>query len=80
MEIPTSLYERIGAMDAKISAAHTRQDRMELEIKELLNELKSEMKDISAHVNKSKGWAAAALMMAGILGTGLGVLLKIIFK
>jgi DNA anti-recombination protein RmuC len=67
-----SLYEKFGALEQKINAAHTRQDKMETEIKELLKELSNEMKEVMAFVNQSKGskaaWATIGALSVALLG------------
>lgn len=82
------LKERMIATQAilqqGISASHTRQDKLELFVKDELGKMTSsfgeltiEIKGINAWMNRSKGWGAAALFLAGIIG---GLLTKWIIK
>lgn len=85
------IREKIGAMDAKISAAHARVDRLETGVREDLKELKkefrelrdninSDLKALNAHMNRGKGWAAAMLLLAGSAGAGVVKLLALLAK
>jgi hypothetical protein len=65
------IRERLGALDAKVTAAHSRLDRVEENISEDLKSIKDELHELNAHMNKSKGWGAAMLFLASILGAGL---------
>ena len=67
--------ERVGVLDAKVTAAHSRLDRMEVGIREDLKEIKKDVKDLNGHMNRGKGWAAAALMIASAVGAGFMKLL-----
>lgn len=74
------VFEKIGAMDAKVTAAHSRLDKLETVIREDLRELKDELKFLTAHMNQSKGWSAALMFLAGTFGAGFIKLISIIFK
>lgn len=74
-----SLHERLIALDQKsgdaAKAAHTRVDKLEVLIQEDFAEIKADIKAIAAKMDnvsswaeRSKGWAAAALLLATILG------------
>ncbi len=63
-----SISEKIGALSAKVSAAHSRVDKLETGIREDLREINSELKGLTAYVNHAKGWAAAMMLLSGILG------------
>lgn len=63
-----SISEKIGALSAKVSAAHSRVDKLEQGIREDLREINSEVKEIAAHMNRAKGWAAALMLLSGVLG------------
>jgi hypothetical protein len=70
-----SLLERTVTVEAKASAAHHRVDKLEsgisrdlTEIKAALTGISDEMKVVVAWMNRSKGWAAAGLLAAGVFG------------
>lgn len=71
-----SIYERIGAIDAKVSAAHSRVDKIEIQIRTDLEDLKKDLKAVVAWMNRSLGWAAACLFTGGIIGALIMKLLK----
>lgn len=58
------VYEKIGAMDAKITAAHTRMDVVADDIKEI----KGDLKLMLAAENKRTGWIAAMMFIGTLLG------------
>ncbi len=72
--------EKIGALDAKVSAAHSRLDKLELMLREDLKEMKGDLKDLHAYMNKGKGWAAAMMLLAGTSGAGIIKLLQLLGK
>lgn len=81
------IYEKMGQMDAKISAAHDRVDRLEAgvrddleDIKECMKDLGADIKVLNANMNRGKGWTAAILFLAGSAGAGLVELLALIFR
>lgn len=65
------IRERIGALDAKVTAAHSRVDKLEQGLRDDLKEIKSELKELSAHMNKGKGWAAAMIFLSGTVGAAI---------
>lgn len=67
----SDIRERLGALDAKVTAAHTRLDKIEINVSEALKDIQSELHELNAHMNKSKGWAAAFLLIAGATGAGV---------
>lgn len=70
------IYERLGQLDQKITAAHNRVDKVEGIIREDLKELKTELNKVVAWMNRSLGWAAALLFVGGIIGTLITIVLK----
>lgn len=71
----SAVQERIVALDGKIGAAHARIDKMELLIRDELKDIKvnfkemsGELKEVIAYMNRGRGWAAAALLVAGMVG------------
>lgn len=71
-----SIRERIGALDAKVDAAHKRVDKIENSLSVDLLEIKKDLKIVVAWMNRSLGWAAALLFVGGILGFVLNKLIK----
>lgn len=63
--------ERIGILIAKVDAAHKRIDTIETDIKDALENIHQDLKHLNAHMNRGKGWAAAALLLAGLFGAGI---------
>lgn len=70
-----ALKERLISIDGKVSAAHSRIDKTEQLIKDDFGEIKADLKslalkleDVTSIINRGKGWATAALLLAGILG------------
>jgi hypothetical protein len=79
-DMPTEVYKDIGVISAKAEAAHSRLDRLENEIKETLKGIQVDLKELSAHMNKTKGFSAAWLFLASIAGAGLTKLAAMIFS
>jgi len=70
-----ALQERMVTLDNKISASHARIDKLEIlisqdlsEIKDGFNDMSKELKEVMGWMNRSKGWAAAVMLMASVLG------------
>jgi putative component of toxin-antitoxin plasmid stabilization module len=74
------LREKLGVVIAKADAAHSRIDKLEVGLREDLKDLKSELKELNAHMHKGKGWAGAMLFMAGLAGGGLAAWISSIFQ
>lgn len=72
----SGIYERLGAMDAKISAAHTRVDEFKAVVGTDLVEIKSDLKALIAKENKRAGWVAAMMLVGTILSGIIGYFLK----
>lgn len=72
------IRERLGALDAKVTAAHSRTDKLETVIREDLKEIKKELHDLTAHMNRGKGWAAAMIFLASASGALLVKLLTML--
>lgn len=70
-----TLSEKIGALSAKTSAAHSRIDKLETTIRDDLKDLKRELHELNAHMNRGKGWSAAIMLLSGTVG---GVLVKLL--
>lgn len=72
---PVTLLERIITAENAARAAHARMDKAEESIRDSLLEMKAtlggiarELKEVIAWMNRGKGWAAAALLLGGIVG------------
>jgi hypothetical protein len=81
-ETETGIFERLGILNEKIEMAHGRVDKMETLIRDDLKSLKNEfreysddLKEVVAWMNRAKGWAAAFLLVAGVIG---GIVAKIL--
>lgn len=75
-----SLRERLGALDAKLTAAHARLDKVEQSVSLDLQEIKKDLKIVVAWMNRSLGWAAAFIFVGGILGALLTALIEFFKK
>lgn len=80
-----TLSERVAIVNEKAAAAHARVDKLEAGIREDLAEIKNslaslakETKNVNDWMNRAKGWAAAGLFVAGILGVVGGVLARLL--
>ena len=67
-------------LEGKASSAHKRVDKLEAGIRDDLKEIKQDLKELSAHMNRGKGWAAATMLLAGTLGASIGKLLTLLIK
>lgn len=74
-EAISKTQERIGVLDAKIKALHSRQDKTELEIKELMKNVLAEMKSIHEFINQEKGKSQVIRIIIGFCLTVLGGLI-----
>lgn len=81
------LSERIVTLDNKISASHSRIDKLEIlisqdlaEIKDDFREMSKELRDVIAWMNRAKGWAAATLLVASLGGALFAKFLSAIFN
>lgn len=74
------IIKTVGVIEERSKAAHQRIDKMEILLREDLGEIIDEVKSISKWMNTSKGWAAAALFTASILGGLIAAFVKVLFK
>ena len=72
----TEISEKIGELRATAKAAHTRLDDLDGRISKQLDEMNTQLKELNAHMNKGKGWAAMGLLLAGSMGAGVIKLLS----
>lgn len=69
------IVSRLSLLEAKTTAAHQRMDKLDTAVRDDLRDLKSslkemsqELKDVMAWMNRGKGWAAASLLVIGLMG------------
>lgn len=65
------LSEKVITIANKVDAAHNRLDKFEKQVSDQLSEISVDLKAITAWMNRGKGWAAAALLLAGLAGSAL---------
>jgi predicted nucleic acid-binding Zn-ribbon protein len=71
------VQERIGSLNDRIVAAHTRIDGLTKEVKDELDEISRDVKTLLANMHEARG-GKAAWVLVGSLGVGLlGALAKI---
>lgn len=82
-----SIFERVVITERDISAAHKRMDRGEQALKEELAKIQStqaeiigELKIVIAWMNRTMGWAAAAVFGSGFIGAAAVLVIKSVFK
>ena len=73
-------FEKLGVLTAKVDAAHKRIDNLEVGMRQDLKEIDLSIKELSAYMNRSKGWGAAFIFLGGISGAGLVKLLNFMFQ
>lgn len=76
---PVKLFEKVVSLEGKTSAAHSRLDKLETGIRDDLKEIKNELKEVAAYINKGKGLYAASVVVSGILGGICALVAKLIF-
>lgn len=62
------IFERLVIVEQTAKAAHHRVDKTEAWLRDDLGEIKKGVADLTAWMNRGKGWAAAGLLMSGIVG------------
>ena len=69
------LQQKVAVLEAEREADRDRMDRIEnaigegfSDIKETLKPMVSQLTELTGWMNRSKGWAAAALLLAGLVG------------
>lgn len=71
-----NIRERIGFLAAKADAAHSRIDKLETGVREDLKDINKELKVIAAYMNRGKGWTAAMMFIASLIGAGVAEVAK----
>lgn len=61
---------KLGQVEAKAVAAHDRLDRLETEIKGMLKDIQTDLKDVNANMNRGKGYVTAIIFLASAGGAG----------
>lgn len=74
------VHEKIGELNAKAKAAHSRLDKLESEIRDDLKDISKDLKELNAYMHRGKGWASAVIMLSGFMGAGIFKLLTVMFK
>lgn len=74
------IREKIGALTAKVDAAHSRVDKVETQVREDLKEIFKELKTLNETMNKGKGGLATILFLAGGGGVGAGLFAQKLFS
>jgi hypothetical protein len=67
----SQLLERIVVLEQSVKAAHKRVDERDKDIQEIksgVSSVASDVKEVVAWMNRGKGWAAAAMVLAGTIG------------
>ena len=67
----SELLERMVVLEQSTKAAHRRLDERDQDIRDIksgVSDVAKDVKDVVAWMNRGKGWAAAALLIAGSLG------------
>ncbi len=72
--------ERLASIETRLSdankAAHTRIDKLEQVIDGDLKTIMADVKELMGWMNRGKGWSAAALLLAAIVGSLITKLIK----
>ncbi len=71
------LLIKITETEGKARAMHERLDNVEKRIEAQLKDVADQLRELSTHMNKSKGATAALMIIAGLLG---GVLTKLFMR
>lgn len=72
------MLEKLGALEAKVQAAHARLDKLDITLRDDIRELKAELKELNAFMHKGRGWAAALVFLGGASGAGIAKLLSVL--
>lgn len=82
-----SIFERVVKLEGSTSALHSRLDSNEerteravATIAKQQGEILSDLKEVIGWMNRGKGWAAAALLVAGVIGSAVTALIGAFFK
>ncbi len=75
-----SLRERISLVEANAKALHRRLDKNESLTKESLKEISHGITEITAWMNKMKGWVAGLCLATSALAGIIGFLAKMYLK
>lgn len=67
----SELLERIVVLEQSAKAAHRRIDERDQDIRDIktgVADVSKDVKEVVAWMNRGKGWAAAAMLLAGVVG------------
>lgn len=78
-ETMNQVHEKLGVLQAKADAAHSRVDKLEAGIKSDLVEIQKDLKELAAYMHRTKGWTAALVFLAGASGGGIAKLITLLF-
>lgn len=76
----SELLEAIGALKEKAKAAHERIDKLEVGLREDLKEISTKLSAIEQWMHTKKGYEAALMLVASIIGGALTILAEKILK
>lgn len=62
------LTERIIKAESSLERAHSRLDHVVTDVQGDVREIKADVKELAAWMHRSRGWAAASLFGASIIG------------
>jgi hypothetical protein len=82
-----SIFERVVKLEGSQTALHGRLDKNELSTRESMSEILrqqaeiiKDLKEVIGWMNRGKGWAAATVLMGGIVGAGIVTAIRGLFK
>ena len=70
------LYEKIGKIDMKSEAAHTRLDEFSISFRSDITEIKNDLKELIAKENRRTGWVSAMVLIGSIISGLIGYIMK----
>lgn len=70
------LYEKIGKIDMKADASHSRLDEFAKAFREDVTEIKNDVKNLVAAENRRTGWTAAMMLVGTVISGLIGYFLK----
>lgn len=79
-----AVHEKIGALTAKVDAAHKRVDKLEidmkddiLDIKGDLSKIKNQLTELNNHMQRQKGIKGFIIFLSGLCGASITKLLSV---
>lgn len=77
---PIVLLEKVTTLNGKVEAAHGRVDKLEMMVRDDLNEIKEDLKELMGWMNRGKGWASASMVLSSMGGGIVAFLIGLLFK